>query len=57
MELQFGTVRVTAETAQRWHDKRMADAETARQRGMFEIEAEWRAEAVQIAEHFSLATA
>lgn len=57
MELQLDTVRVTAETAQRWHDKRLADAETARQRGMFEIEAEWRTEAVQIAEHFGLVAA
>lgn len=57
MELQLDMVRITAETAQRWHDKRIADAETARQRGMFEIENEWRAEAVQIAERFGLATA
>ncbi|WP_175813339.1 hypothetical protein [Burkholderia contaminans] len=57
MELQLDTVTVTAETAQRWHDKRLSDAETARARGMFKIEAEWRAEAAQIAEHFGLLVA
>lgn len=45
---------ISREDAPAWIDKRLADAETARQRGMFDIEAAWRADAKRIAEKFCI---
>lgn len=49
-----GIGKINAANARSWYEKRLADAETARQRGMFDIEAEWRSDAKRISEEFSL---